>query len=87
MEEISAQHEPDYLFTTPGGGSEDLASVVAFPAPAGVWSNSLPIDFPPRSTVWRCFDPWRRDGTWDRIHDRLRSKVRPTPTRCITSRS
>ncbi len=36
----------------------------------------LPVDFPPQSTVWRDFDPWRRDGTLDRIHDLLRRKVR-----------
>ena len=33
-------------------------------------------DFPPKSTVWRYFDQWRRDGTLDKIHDRLRRKVR-----------
>ena len=31
---------------------------------------------PPKSTVWRDFDQWRRDGTLDRIHDPLRRKVR-----------
>jgi putative transposase len=36
----------------------------------------LPKDFPPRSTVWRYFDGWRRDGTLDAIHDLLRTKVR-----------
>src|SRR5262249_53984084 len=36
----------------------------------------LPKDFPPKSTVWRYFDDWRHDGTFDAIHDRLRTKVR-----------
>ncbi len=36
----------------------------------------LPKDFPPRSTVWRYFDEWRFNGTLDRLHDRLRQKVR-----------
>ncbi len=36
----------------------------------------LPKDFPPRSTAWRYFDEWRRGGTLDAIHDRLRKKVR-----------
>ena len=36
----------------------------------------LPVDFPPKSTVWRYFDEWRRDGTLDKIHDMLRRKVR-----------
>src|SRR3954447_4132448 len=36
----------------------------------------LPKDFPPRSTVWGYFDQWRQDGTLDKIHDALRTKVR-----------
>src|SRR4029453_14519431 len=36
----------------------------------------LPKDFPPKSTVWRYFNPWRHDGTLDTIHDVLRRKVR-----------
>jgi putative transposase len=36
----------------------------------------LPKDFPPKSTVWRYFDEWRHNGTLDRIHDALRTKVR-----------
>ena len=36
----------------------------------------LPKDFPPKSTVWRYFDQWRRDGTLDKAHDLLRGKVR-----------
>jgi putative transposase len=31
---------------------------------------------PPKSTAWRYFDRWRRDGTLDRVHDLLRKKVR-----------
>jgi putative transposase len=46
----------------------------------------LPQDFPAKSTVWQYFDAWRRDGTLDTIHDRLRERVRrragrkPTPS-------
>jgi putative transposase len=36
------------------------------------------VDFPPKSTVWRYFDEWRRLGTLDTIHDLLRKKVRTT---------
>jgi transposase len=36
----------------------------------------LPKDFPPKSTVWRYFNQWRRDGTLDTIHDTLRRKAR-----------
>ena len=36
----------------------------------------LPRDFPPKSTVWRHFDEWRKNGTLDVVHDLLRRKVR-----------
>jgi putative transposase len=36
----------------------------------------LPKDFPPKSTVWRYFDEWRHDSTFELIHDLLRKKVR-----------
>ena len=54
----------------------------------------LPKDFPPKSTVWRYFDRWRSDGTLERIHDALRTKVRtqekpysPRTTASIDSQS
>src|SRR5204862_2115165 len=43
---------------------------------AGCQWRYLPRDFPPKSTAWRYFDRWRRDGTLDRVHDQLRKKVR-----------
>lgn len=36
----------------------------------------LPKDFPPWQTVYGYFARWKRDGTWQRIHDTLRNKVR-----------
>ena len=49
----------------------------------------LPKDFPHWNTVYGVFRQWRIDGTWKRIHDRLREKVRkaagkkPTPSAAI----
>jgi putative transposase len=46
----------------------------------------LPHDFPPWGTVYTYFRNWRRDGTWERIHEALRPQVRqaeghaPTPS-------
>ena len=46
----------------------------------------LPHDFPPWGTVYYYFRRWRRDGTWERIHEHLRPQVRqaegrePTPS-------
>ena len=36
----------------------------------------LPDRFPPWKTVYQIFYRWRLDGTWERIHDRLREMVR-----------
>jgi putative transposase len=38
----------------------------------------LPTDFPNWSTVYGVFWNWRNDGTWEKIHDALRAKVRKT---------
>jgi putative transposase len=36
----------------------------------------LPHDFPPWQSVYDYFRRWRRDGTWQHIHDTLRREVR-----------
>lgn len=36
----------------------------------------LPKDFPPKSTVYDYFSSWKKDGTWQHIHDTLRGEVR-----------
>lgn len=33
-------------------------------------------DFPPYVSVWGYFRCWRKDGTWQRVHDALRADVR-----------
>jgi len=66
----------------PGGGrprktdERDVLDAILYILRTGCQWRYLPSDFPPRSTVWRYFDRWRRDGTLDRIHDALRRKVR-----------
>ena len=36
----------------------------------------LPQDYPPKDTVYYYFKSFRQDGTWERIHDLLRKRVR-----------
>lgn len=36
----------------------------------------LPHDYPPPGTVYDYFRKWKKDGTWVKIHDRLRDWVR-----------
>jgi len=49
----------------------------------------LPREYPPNKTVYHYFRQWRNDGTWERIHARLREQERqrkgrePTPSAAI----
>lgn len=54
----------------------DVVDAILYILRTGCQWRYLPIDFPPKSTVWRYFNEWRHDGTLDLIHDRLRRKVR-----------
>lgn len=54
----------------------DALNAIFYILRTGCQWRYLPNDFPPRSTVWRFFDQWRKDGTLDHIHDLLRTKVR-----------
>ncbi|WP_239112588.1 IS5 family transposase [Halomicronema sp. CCY15110] len=55
----------------------------------GVRCRALPGDFPPWQTVYMYFRNWRKDGTWQRIHDRLREWYRieqgrqPSPSEAV----
>ena len=74
---LIAPHIPVY----PGGrprktNVRDALDAVFYILRTGCQWRYLPVDFPPKSTVWRYFDEWRRDGTLDAIHDMLRRKVR-----------
>ena len=42
----------------------------------GIAWRSLPHDFPGWSTVYHYFRCFRKDGTWQSIHDALRNEVR-----------
>jgi putative transposase len=56
---------------------------------SGCTWRMMPHDLPPWSTAWGFFRRWRKDGTWERIHDALRPRVReaagrePTPSAAI----
>jgi putative transposase len=70
-------HIPVY----PGGrprktDMRDVVNGIFYILRTGCQWRYLPVDFPPKSTVWRYFDEWRHNGTLDTIHDLLRKKVR-----------
>jgi putative transposase len=54
----------------------DVVDALFYILRTGCQWRYLPKDFPPKSTVWRYFDEWRHNGTFDIIHDQLRTKVR-----------
>ncbi len=54
----------------------DVVNAIFYLLRTGCQWRYLPKDFPPKSTVWRYFDEWRHNGTFDTIHDLLRTKVR-----------
>ena len=78
----------------PGGRprSVDLREVlngILYVLRNGCTWRALPHDLPPWGTVWWYFRTWRRDGTWEQLHDALRPLVRrgasraPTPSAAI----
>ena len=66
-----------------------IISAILYVVRTGCQWRMLPKNFPNWSTVYGIFWRWRNDGTWQRIHDRLREKVRKaagkksTPTAAI----
>src|SRR4051812_30869861 len=51
--------------------------------------RAVPHDLPNKSTVRHYYDRFRHDGTWEKIHDALRERVRvaagrhPTPSAAV----
>ena len=53
-----------------------IVNAILYVARTGCQWRMLPQDFPNWSTVYGIYWKWRNDGVWQRIHDRLREKVR-----------
>jgi len=65
----------------PGGRPRevDLREVVntlMYQARTGCQWDYLPHDLLPKSTVWDYFVAWQKDGTWQKLVDALRGKIR-----------
>ena len=54
----------------------EVANAILYVLRNGVVWRALPHDFPPWKTVYHYFRAWRKDGTWDAIHEALREQVR-----------
>lgn len=53
-----------------------IVNAIRYVTRTGCQWRMLPHDYPPWSTVYKYFRRWSDDGTWERIHDRLRGEVR-----------
>jgi putative transposase len=54
----------------------EIVNAILYVARNGCTWRSLPHDLPPYRIVFYYFREWQRDGTWERIHARLRERVR-----------
>ena len=64
----------------------EVLNTLLYQARTGCQWELLPHDLLPKSTVWDYFQQWRDDGTWQRIVDALRRKVRAAEGRDPTPR-
>jgi putative transposase len=65
----------------PGGrdrahAMRDIVDALFYLLRSGCSWRMLPHDLPPWQTVYTYFQQWRDDGTWERLHTRLREQVR-----------
>jgi transposase len=78
----------------PGGrpcrwSRREIVDAIFYLVRSGEAWRLLPHDLPPWQTVYHYFRLWRKDGTWEQIHTRLREEARrrmgrePTPSGAI----
>lgn len=73
--------EPLVPRAKPGGRprahqTRELLDAIFYVLRSGCAWRLLPHDFPPWQTAYHYFRLWRSDGTWERMHDALRERVR-----------
>jgi len=62
---------------------EVLNAIFYFLKGCGGW-RYLPHDLPPWGTVHDYYRNWRRDGTWQQLHDTLREQLRDAAEREVS---
>ena len=65
----------------------EVVNAILYVNRSGCAWRLLPHDFPCWSTVYGLFRQWRRDGTWQRLHDALRDAVRQAAGRKVSPRA
>ena len=67
----------------------EIVNAVVYQLRGGAAWRMLPHDLPPWGITYHYWASWRKDGTWERVHDALRAEVRqaagpePTPSAAI----
>ncbi len=67
----------------------EIINAIRYVLRTGCAWRLLPHDLPPWQLVYHYFWVWRREGTWQQIHDALRIRIRqaagrePTPSAAI----
>lgn len=54
----------------------EILNAIFYVLRSGCAWRMLPRDFPPFQTAYYYFRKWRLDGTWDKIHEVLRDRLR-----------
>lgn len=62
----------------------EIANAIFYVTRSGCTWRQLPHDFPPWQTVYYYFRTWRRDGTRETVHARLRERLRRARGRAST---
>jgi putative transposase len=75
------QLEALVLLAKPGGrppihSRREILNGIFYAVRSGSAWKLLPHDLPPWRTVYHYFWSWRRNGTWQQIHDSIRASVR-----------
>ena len=73
--------EPLIPHPKPGGRSRSIdvrqvLNAIFYLLRTGCAWRMLPKDYPDYGSVYHYFKAWKEDGTWKKIHDTLRDKVR-----------
>jgi putative transposase len=54
----------------------EIANAIFYRTKTGCQWRMLPKEFPDYRHVWYYYDLWTKDGTWERINDTLRKRLR-----------
>jgi transposase len=73
--------EPLVPACLPGGRPEvhsrrEIISGILYVLRSGCAWRMMPHDLPPWETVFYYYSHWQEDGTWEKLHDRLRGELR-----------